>query len=597
MIRPATNALPPHPTLAAALKDCRRAFWSVALFSSMFNVLMLAGPLYMLQVYDRVLASHSVQTLIALTIFLFGAYTFQACTDLLRTRVVSRAASLLDQHLSTTVHNAVVRLAIQSRSPADAHQPIRDLDQIRAFLTGQGPIAIVDLPWMPVFLFICYLIHPWIGYLSLAGGIILLTITLLTERASRGPQREAAQGQNRRSAVAEGDRRNSETIIAMGLGEALAVRWSRVNEAYLTASERSADIISGYGSLTKVLRMVLQSSILGLGAYLVLRQELTAGAMIAGSIMMARAVSPVETAIANWRGFVAARDGVRRLSQTLARIGPSRARTELPKPTRRFDVEDVAVVAPGNQTPIVAQVRFKLVAGDVLGVVGPSGSGKTSLVRVLGGIWRPARGSVRVDGAALDQWAPQVLGRHVGYLAQTVELFDGTVAENIARMASEPDADAVIHAAKMAGAHDMILRLASGYDTHIGDAGAILSAGQRQRVALARALYRDPFVILLDEPDANLDSDGEEALLQAIRDAKARGAIVIMIAHRTRALAVCDKVLVLRDGVQQALGPRDEVLGRMARPTPQLMPAAAHPIAASLSANLKIVGEASGGGG
>jgi ATP-binding cassette subfamily C protein len=295
--------------------------------------------------------------------------------------------------------------------------------------------------------------------------------------------------------------------------------------------------------------------------------------------------------------FLAARDGVRRLSQTLARIGASRARTGLPNPTRSFDVEDVTIIAPESQTAIVAQVRFKLVAGDVLGVVGPSGSGKTSLVRVLAGIWPPARGSVRVDGAALDQWLPQVLGPHVGYLAQAVELFDGTVAENIARMAAEPDADAVVHAAKMAGAHDMILRLSNGYDTHIGDSGVILSAGQRQRVALARALYGDPFVILLDEPKANLDSAGEKALLQAIRNAKARGAIVVMIAHRTGALAVCDKVLVLRDGVQQALGPRDEVLGRMARPNPQLMPAAAHPIAASLSANLKIVGEASGGGG
>jgi ATP-binding cassette subfamily C protein len=589
-MQPAVRALPPHPAVAAALRECRQAFWSVALFSGMFNVLMLAGPLYMLQVYDRVLASHSIQTLIALSVFLFGAYAFQACMDLMRTRVVSRAASLLDHHLSTTVHTAVIRLAIQSRNPGEAHQPIRDLDQIRAFLTSQGPIAIVDLPWMPVFLFVCYLIHPLIGLLSLVGGLILLATTLLTERASRGPQRETARGQSQRSTVAEGDRRNSETIIAMGLGDALAQRWARLNEIYLNANERSADIISGYSSISKVMRMMLQSSILGVGAYLVIKQELTAGSMIAGSIMMARAVSPIETAIANWRGFVGARDGIRRLSQTLARMGAPAARTELPKPTRSFDVEDVVVVPPEGQTAIVGNVRFKLSAGDVLGIVGPSGSGKTSLVRVLIGVWRPARGNVRIDGAALEQWAPRILGPSVGYLAQTVELFDGTVAENIARMSAEPDADAVIHAAKVAGAHDMILRLANGYDTRIGDAGAVLSAGQRQRVALARALYGDPFIIMLDEPNANLDSEGEAALLQAIRDAKARGAIVIMIAHRTGALSVCDKVLVLRDGVQQAFGPRDEVLRKMATPAPQSMPAA------GAGANLKVVADTAGGG-
>ena len=596
MIRPAApRALAPHPAVAAALKDCRRAFWSVALFSGMVNVLMLAGPLYMLQIYDRVLSSHSVPTLIALTIFLFGAYGFQACMDLIRTRVVVRAAGLLDKHLGTIVHAAVLRLALQTRQVGDAHQPVRDLDQIRAFLTSQGPIAIVDLPWMPVFLFICYVIHPWLGLLSLAGGLMLLCITLFTERASRAPATEVAKGASQRSTMVEGDRRNSETITAMGLGEALSRRWTALNENYLAAVERSTDVVSTYGSISKVLRMLLQSSVLGLGAYLVLRQELTPGAMIAASIMMARAVAPIETLIANWRGFVAARTSASRLSQVLARVGVSQDKTELPKPRRGFDVEDVVVVPPEGQTAIVGNVRFRLSAGEVLGIIGPSGSGKTSLVRVLVGAWRPARGTVRVDGAALEHWAPEILGPHVGYLSQTVELFDGTVAENIARMAVETDADAVIRAAKAAGAHDMILRLSSGYDTRIGDAGTILSAGQRQRVALARALYGDPFLVVLDEPNANLDSDGEAALLQAIRDAKARGAVVIMIAHRTGALSVCDKVLVLRDGVQQAFGPRDEVLRKlMPQSGPQLVP---QPAAAPVGTNLKVVAEAAGGGG
>jgi PrtD family type I secretion system ABC transporter len=593
VVRAPQRAPAQHPAVGAALKDCRKAFWSVAIFSGMVNVLMLAGPLYMLQIYDRVLSSHSVPTLVALSLFLVGAYAFQAILDLIRSRVVVRAAGLLDRHLGATVHNAVVRLAIQSRQAGLAAQPVRDLDQIRTFLTSAGPIAIVDLPWMPVFLFICYLIHPWLGLLALAGGLMLLSATLLTERASRVPAREVAQGASTRAAMVEADRRNSETVLAMGLGEALAKRWATLNDAYLAAVERSSDVVGSFGSISKVLRLLLQSAMLGLGAYLVIRQELTPGSMIAASIMMGRALAPIETAIANWRSFVAARDSTRRLSEVLARVGVAREKTELPRPHRGIDVEDVVVAAPETQTAIVGNVKFRLAAGEVLGIIGPSGSGKTSLVRVLVGVWRPARGTVRLDGATLDQWSPENIGPHVGYVSQAIELFDGTVAENIARMTVEPDADAVINAAKAAGAHDMILRLANGYDTRIGDAGAILSAGQRQRVALARALYGDPFLVVLDEPNANLDQDGEAALMQAIRDAKGRGAIVLMIAHRAGALAVCDKILFLREGAQQAFGPRDEVLRKLAPP-----PAApaAQPAATSMGATLKIVGDAGPGG-
>src|SRR5262245_6212121 len=550
---------------------------------------MLAGPLYMLQIYDRVLSSHSVPTLIALSVFLVGAYGFQAVLDLVRSRVVVRAAGLLDRHLGTIVHNAVITLALRSRQAGEAHQPVRDLDQIRAFLTSPGPIAIVDLPWMPVFLLICYLLHPWLGFMSLAGGLALLTTTLLTERASRVPAREVSRGGATRAALVEADRRNSETVVAMGMGDAMAKRWNAVNEAYLGAVERSSDIVGSFGSISKVLRLLLQSMILGLGAYLVIRSELTAGAMIAASIMMARALAPIETSIANWRGFIAARDSVRRLSDVLARVGTEREGTELPPPHRRLEVEEVVVVPPGGQRAIGGNVRFRLTAGEVLGVIGPSGSGKTSLVRVLVGAWPPARGAVRIDGATLEQWDPEVLGAHIGYLSQGIELFDGTVAENIARMTVEPDADAVVRAAQAAGAHDMILRLPNGYDTRIGDAGAILSAGQRQRVALARALYGEPFFIVLDEPNANLDGEGEAALLQAIRDAKARGAIVIMIAHRAAALAVCDLVLVLRDGLQQAFGPRHEVLRKSAAPVPQPeRQPGPQPAAASKAGSLKV---------
>jgi ATP-binding cassette subfamily C protein len=432
-----------------------------------------------------------------------------------------------------------------------------------------------------------------------AGALVLAGTTFLTERASREPSRELMKGAGQRSSAIEAARRNSETVTAMGLGETLSKRWLTLNESYLGAVERSSDVVSSYGSVSKVFRLLMQSAILGVGAYLVIRQQLTPGGMIAASIMMSRALAPIETAIANWRGFVSARDSVRRLSETLARLGPPPERTELPKPQRALDVEDVAAVAPDGQRPIVANVRFRLTAGDVLGIIGPSGSGKTSLVRVLVGIWRPGRGSVRMDGAAMDQWTPEMRGPYVGYLSQNVDLFDGTVAENIARMLPDPDADKVIAASQAAGAHDMILRLANGYDTRIGDAGAILSGGQRQRVALARALYGDPFLIVLDEPNANLDQEGEAALQQAIRSAKERGAIVVMIAHRTAILGVCDKVLVLKDGLQHAFGPRDEVLKALRVPpagkpgapaAPQQMPAVA-----SMGATLKIVPETGGG--
>jgi PrtD family type I secretion system ABC transporter len=584
MLEPSTSV---HPDLAAALRDCRRAFGGVALFSGVVNLLMLAGPLYMLQIYDRVLSSRSVPTLVVLSVFLVGAYAFQGALDLIRSRVVVRAAALLDQHLALTVHRAMIHLAIASRHPGEGPQPVRDLDQIRAFLTGAGPIAIVDLPWIPVFLFICFLIHPWLGLAATVGGIVLFVMTLLTERASRAPARVAAQDAGMRSIMVEASRRSGETIIAMGMAGSLAQRWARVNNRYIAAVARLSDVASSYGSTSKVLRLLLQSMILGLGAYFVIRQELTAGAMIAASIMMGRALAPIETTIANWRAFVAARQSIRRLSDALARAAPKRAPTILPRPARHLDVEQLTVAAPGTVTPIVTGVQFGLKSGEALGIIGPSGAGKTSLVRALVGIWRPVKGNVRLDGAALEQWDPELLGRHVGFVSQAVELFDGTISENIARMNVKPDTDAVLRAARAAGAHDVILRLPSGYDTTVGEGGEALSGGQRQRIALARALYGDPFLVVLDEPNSNLDSEGEVALHQAIVGLKARGAIVVLIAHRPTTLSACDRLLVLANGVQQGLGPRDEILGKLvARRVPP----------AAVAGNLKVVSDTTGGG-
>jgi PrtD family type I secretion system ABC transporter len=578
-----------HPDLAEALRDCRRAFASVALFSGVVNLLMLAGPLYMLQVYDRVLNSRSVPTLVALSLLLVGAYAFQGALDLIRSRVVVRSAAVLDQRLALAVHGAVIRLAIALPQRGEAPQPVRDLDQIRAFLTGAGPIAIVDLPWVPAFLLICFLIHPWLGVAATVGGVLLFTMTLLTERASRDPARVAAREAGTRLVMVEANRRSGESIVAMGMAGALAQRWSAINSRYITANARLSDVAGSFGSVSKVLRLLLQSMMLGLGAYLVIRQELTAGAMIAASIMMGRALAPIETAIANWRAFVAARQSIGRLSEALSRAAPTRATTTLPRPERSLDVEQVTVVAPGGNTPIVAGARFGLKSGEVLGIIGPSGAGKSSLVRTLVGVWRPAKGSVRLDGATLDHWDPELLGQHVGFVSQTVELFDGTITENIARMSVAPDPDAVLRAARAAGAHDMILRLPAGYDTRIGEGGAMLSGGQRQRVALARALHGDPFLVVLDEPNSNLDNEGDAALHQAILGLKSRGAIVVLIAHRPSALAVCDRILVLANGAQQDFGPRDEILRKIVR-----RPAA--PVPAAAAGNLKVVSDTTGGG-
>jgi ATP-binding cassette subfamily C protein len=505
---------------------------------------------------------------------------------MIRSRVVVRAAALLDTRLANTVHGAVIRLAIAGRHGGEGPQPVRDLDQIRAFLMSAGPIAILDMPWVPVFLSICFLIHPWLGLAATAGAIALVTMTLLTERASRAPARAAAQDAGGRSIMMEAQRRSSETIMAMGMAGALAQRWTALNSRYIAAVGRLSDVAGSFGSVSKVLRLLLQSVILGLGAYLVIRQEVTAGAMIAASIMMGRALAPIETVIANWRGFVAARQSIARLSEALTRAAPKRTATALPKPARSLDVEQVTVVPPGGTAPIVADVRFRLRSGDALGIIGPSGAGKTSLVRTLVGIWRPAKGNVRLDGAALDQWNPELLGQHVGFISQTVELFDGTISENIARMSTAANTHAVFRAARAAGAHEMILRLPSGYDTPIGEGGEALSGGQRQRIALARALYGDPFLIVLDEPNSNLDSEGEAALLQAIAGVKARGAIVILIAHRPTVLSVCDHMLVLANGAQVEFGPREQILRKInTRPAPP----------AAVAGNLKVVSDTTAG--
>ncbi len=531
----------------------------------MINVLYLTGSFYMLEVYDRVLPSRSVPTLVGLSVLALGLYGFQGVLDLLRSRVLVRIGRSLDESLSARVYQTIARLALATRSAGDGLLPLRDLDQVRSFLSGSGPLALLDLPWMPFYLGICYVFHVWIGVAATVGAVVLIAITLLTEIYTREPTRTAVGLAARRNALAEASRRNAEALQAMGMGPQLSGIWGEVNGKYQDSQQRASDVAGGFAATSKVCRMALQSAVLGVGGYLVIYQEATAGIIIAGSILSARALAPVDLAIANWRGFVAFRQSWRRLRELLAKIPQERDQMALPKPMTSYVVDAVSVVPPGDKRLVVQDIAFRLEKGNGLGIIGPSASGKSCLARALVGVWPPARGTIRLDGATLDQWPPALLGRNVGYLPQDVELMAGTVAQNIARLAPKPDPDKVIAAAKAAGVHDLILKLPDGYESQIGESGAVLSAGQRQRIALARALYGDPFLVVLDEPNSNLDSEGEEALTQSILGVRARGGIVVIIAHRPSAIAGVDLLLVMAQGRAQMVGPKEEVLAKLLR--------------------------------
>jgi PrtD family type I secretion system ABC transporter len=552
--------------LGEALRACRTAFVGVGIMSCMINLLYLTGSLFMLEVYDRVLPSRSVPTLVGLIILAGGLYAAQGGLDLIRGRILGRIGTLLDEALNARVFDLVVRLPLIVGGRNEGLQPLRDLDNVRAFLGSMGPGAFFDLPWLPFYLAICFAFHPLIGVTALAGAIILVTLTALTEFLSRTPAREALGLAARRNDLAASSRRNAEVMVAMGMAGRLTRRWSEANEIYLAGNQRASDVAGGLGALAKVLRMMLQSAVLAVGAYLVIHQEATAGIIIAGSILSARALAPVDLAIAHWKSFVTARQSWHRLNQLLESVPVRAAPTLLQSPSSRLSVEAITIVPPGDQRVVVQDVTFSLSAGSGLGVIGPSGSGKSSLIRALVGVWQPARGKVRIDGAAVDQWSSDVLGRHIGYLPQDVELFAGTVAQNICRFDPAATSEAIIAAAKEAGVHEMIIKMREGYDTAVGEQGAALSAGQAQRVALARALYGDPFLIVLDEPNSNLDTEGDEALTRAIRSARERGAIVVVVAHRPIGIEAVDQLLVLRDGRMQAFGSKETVLGQVLQP-------------------------------
>ncbi|WP_095919623.1 type I secretion system permease/ATPase [Sinorhizobium meliloti] len=551
---------------AAALGDCRAAFIGVGVASALVNLLYLTGSFFMLEVYDRILPSRSIPSLIALSLFALLLYAFQGAFELIRGRMLVRIAGALDESLNGRIYRAIVKAPLKLRMQGDGLQALRDFDQVRSFLSGVGPAALFDLPWLPFYIAICFLFHPVIGLIAIIGGLILTLLTYLTNRGTQAPAKKASEAGGLRNVFAQASQRNAEVVHAMGMSARLTALWERRNTEFRDENRRTSDIGNGYGALSKVFRMALQSGVLAAGAVLVIRGEASPGIIIAGSILTARALAPVELAIGNWRGLVAARQSWQRLKELLKALPEADAPLQLPDPHERLTVEGLASGPPAAQRLVVSDVNFTVRAGGAVGVIGPSASGKSSLARAILGIWPAYRGSVRLDGAALDQWDSDALGKHVGYLPQDVELFAGTIAQNICRFAEDATSEAIVAAAKAARVNDLILRLPNGYDTEIGDGGMTLSAGQRQRVALARALYGDPFLVVLDEPNSNLDAEGEQALSEAIMSVRSRGGIVIVVAHRPSALASVDLVLMMNEGRMQAFGPKEQVLGQVLRP-------------------------------
>ncbi len=562
-----------QPTpLDDALREARRGLLVVAALSLFLNLLALASPLYMFQVFDRVLASGRIETLVALTLIAAFALLCLGALDVIRSHTLARISGWLDRVLARAVLKASVQETLAGR--AIGGQGMSDLAQLRGFINSQAVFPIFDAPWTPVFVAVIWLVHPWLGMLALISAALLFGLALANELVTRAPLAGASQAWLTAQRRYETALRNAEVVQAMGMLPALLSRWQVDHERVLDGQARASDRTGWIFGTTKFVRLFVQIAILGLGAYLVLEGALTSGGMIACSILLGRALAPVEQAIGAWKSFVAARASHDRLRRLLQRHPSEAAAIQLPVPEGRISVDQLQFRAPDGR-PILKGISFELAAGEVLAVVGPSASGKSTLCRLLTGVWPPTAGHVRLDGAEVHLWGRDDFGRHVGYLPQDVGLFAGSVRDNIARMTDAPD-DAVIAAAQFAGVHDMILHLPDGYATEVGPQGAILSGGQRQCIGLARAMFGMPRVVVLDEPSASLDEVGESAVLDAIGRLKARGSTVVLVVHRPRLLTHVDKVLVLSEGASVLFGPRDRVLARiMVRETRRERPSVA----------------------
>jgi PrtD family type I secretion system ABC transporter len=549
-------------------KGFRSIFVFLFAISGIINVLALTGAFYMLQIYDRALTSGSIPTLVAISALAIGLYFFQGLFDVIRSQILVRVGARLDRKIAPLAHQVAIDMPRFGFSTAEALERGRDVDTVRGFLGGQGPIALFDLPWMPLFLIFVYILHPWLGALTLGGAFVLTIMTIVTELMTRRLASATHQAAVARNAIADSNARNADILKAMGFAGRAVSRFDRANEDHLDLQTRTNDISGTFGAISRVLRMILQSAVLGLGAFLTIQGEITAGAIIAASVASARALAPIDLAIGNWKGVVSARTAFGRIKETAMALADAGEQMALPAPVASLKVENITVAAPGSGRVLLSEVNFELKAGQALGIIGPSGGGKTTLVRALTGIWPVLRGSIRLDDAELTQWDDEKLGQFVGYLPQEVALLDATVEENIARLEERPEARAIVDASRAAGIHEMIVRMPDGYRTELGPLGVSLSGGQRQRIGLARALFGQPFLLVLDEPNSNLDGEGEAALTAAIEAVKQRGGIVVVIAHRPSALAAVDLVAVIQNGKMSAFGPKAEIIGNTQRREP-----------------------------
>jgi len=551
--------------LERAIQAARPAFGYAIFLGFFINILALVAPLYMMQVYDRVIMSRNMTTLLMLTLVAGALLVSYALLEAARSRMLIRAGVMFDRQSSNQVFDSVQRSSVINVGDGSS-QGLRDLDRVREYLTGNGLIALCDAPWAPIFILSCFMLHTWYGLVATMGAIVLFAVGLLNNHLTRKHLEAGSRAAIGANHYATTTLRNAEATRAMGMMAALRERWQRQHEDVIgwqaLASERSGAVMA----VSKFIRMGLQIAILGIGAYLVVTQNISAGSMIAASIMMGRALAPVEQSVGNWRGLVAARESYKRLNDLLKAVPPERSRMSMPTPKGELSVEQVIAAPPGVQKPVIKGITFAVQPGEVLGVLGPSGAGKSTLARLLVGVWPYVQGGVRLDGTELPHWNSEELGRNVGYLPQDVELFGGTIAENISRFDSKMDPNKVIAAAQMAGVHDLIQKLPLGYNTEIGAGGQALSGGQRQRIGLARAVYGSPPLVVLDEPNSNLDLAGETALLAAIRRLRDLGKTVILVTHKANVIGVVDKLLVLNDGTVQMFGPRDEVMARLSSP-------------------------------
>lgn len=556
---------PGHQELRRTERQTRGLFVAALIFAVFINLLMLTGPLYMMQVYDRVLGSRSEPTLVALSVLVVFLFFAMGLLDNARGRLLGRIGARLQHSLDERVFQAALIRASAAPEDPFAASAQRDLESIQRFWASPISAALIDLPWTPIFVAAIFIFHPMLGWLAIGGGAVLVALALINQSVVKTPILLANKQNVATERMADRLKSEAELLRALGMSSAAFKRWSRSRQEALSLGISGADLSGAFTATTRTLRMFLQSAILGLGAWLVLRGQMSAGAMIAGSILMGRALAPIEQAIGQWAVLTRAREARANLAQLLSQVPPEAAKTALPRPRALLEAEGVSVMLPGNPNPILRNVSFRLEPGQALGIIGPSGAGKSTLGRAIVGAIRLVGGKIRLDGAELAHFDADTLGSYIGYLPQTVSLFDATVAENIARLAEVPDDAKVVAAAQAAAAHEMILRLPKGYDTRLSAIGSQLSGGQIQRVGLARALYGDPVLLVLDEPNSNLDNDGSVALNAAIRRMKDAGHSVIVIAHRPAAIQECDMLLMLEDGTRRAFGPRDEVLRGMVK--------------------------------